>query len=622
MIKSIWVDAWSEFASDLTDINQPHINLGRMTFFIGRNNSGKSRLLRGLFASTPESMAWIHTHDKLDEWMEDLRVLATQIPDNGMYGALRGQVIRHFMHEKRLLRIGDRESLRLMEDDISSLIAGGNLPVSQVSIPQLRLTVQDRIKTQGREFFQKQISRSSLSPRIYIPILRGLRPLTIKHADSQKNKFDHHYLERTKEDYFSGEPDAIKKNIITGEMLYSLLVQNLLGEPRERERIREYEAFLSTNFFAGKTISLIPKHNDDVINVFIEGETQRPIYDLGDGLQQIIIITAAAFLAVAPSLVLIEEPENSLHPGMLRQLIKFLIERTEHQYIITTHSNHILEFAEECDDCVTYKLKKEVIDTNEKFHITQANSNRHLLIELGVKASSLYLANCTIWVEGITDRLYIQAFLKRYISSLDIESDQYQTYSKYIENYHYSFVEYQGANLTHWTFSEMNAKAIQELRALSVTVNAFLIADGDIKNKGNRVEKLAAELNDRFYLLECKEIENLIPFGVVKAVAIEMFGRKRKKFGTQLNQLESLNDCSFSNSEDGLGFHLDQALGLQGQGKDCDSIFASDSGTLKEKTAFCEKAVAYMRDNPWKITPELGRLCERILHLRRIAYKP
>jgi len=41
----------------------------------------------------------------------------------------------------------------------------------------------------------------------------------------------------------------------------------LLGDLEKRELIKEYEIFLSNNFFENQEITLIPKMNSDVLNI-------------------------------------------------------------------------------------------------------------------------------------------------------------------------------------------------------------------------------------------------------------------------------------------------------------------------------------------------------------------
>lgn len=109
---------------------------------------------------------------------------------------------------------------------------------------------------------------------------------------------------------------------------------------------------LSKTFFDEKEVALIPKVKDDVLTIKIGDEKERPIYNLGDGIQSIILITLPLFLYLDISkvrntnvLVFIEEPEIGLHPSLQRTLIETLLDKRfeNFQFFFTTHSNHFLD---------------------------------------------------------------------------------------------------------------------------------------------------------------------------------------------------------------------------------------------------------------------------------------
>ena len=91
-----------------------------------------------------------------------------------------------------------------------------------------------------------------------------------------------------------------KHSIITGLQFYDSVKNYLLGDLEQREMISEYEKYLSKTFFDGKEVALIPKVNDDVLTVRINNEEYK-IYDLGEGIQSIILITFPLFLLVISS---------------------------------------------------------------------------------------------------------------------------------------------------------------------------------------------------------------------------------------------------------------------------------------------------------------------------------
>ncbi|WP_243891267.1 ATP-dependent nuclease, partial [Acinetobacter baumannii] len=366
------------------------------------------------------------------------------------------------------------------------------------------------------------------SGKKYIPILRGMRPVI-----NEKNKLP--YLERTQKDYFNNQHEYSSTNIITGELLYEDLKIHLLGEPEQRDLIKDYEEKLSQYFFDNEPVSLIPKHDQDVVNIKIGKDKQFPISQLGDGLQQAIILTYEAFTKKDEIYsFFIEEPELHMHAGMVRQLMNFYLNETNHYYFFTTHSNHLLDMADESDQVIIQKFVKQPKSENPKefeFKIYRCDRDRDLLASLGVKPSSVYLANCTIWVEGITDRLYITKYMEKYLSELEnSDLEQYKKYRRFMPNYHYTFVEYAGSNLTHWSFSDDYADHLEDkgLSAKAVASEMLLIADGDIQGKADRVRILKSELNkENYYILECKETENTLPKSSIVRVAKVRFPRMK-----------------------------------------------------------------------------------------------
>ncbi|MGE8352812.1 MAG: AAA family ATPase [Pseudomonas protegens] len=432
----------------------------------------------------------------------------------------------------------------------------------------------------------------------YIPILRGMRPL-----GDGKDLF----LERTLRDYF---PTADKLKVITGFDLYNLLARFLLGQPDERERVRNYEKILGNEFFGGADVTLIPQYGQDTVAVKIGDDAQFSIYDLGDGLQQVIIITSAAFLEQEKSIFFIEEPEACLHPGLLRKLALFLLNHTNHQYIATTHSNHLLDLAESHNEVLIHRVNKKSNPDDRGFCIQECTKDREILADLGVRASSVYLANSTIWVEGITDRLYLKVFMKKYLDYLE-PSPKKTMFEGYLENYHYAFVEYQGGTLGHWGFDDDDTT--ERLNASRLCADAFLIADGDIISKSERAQKLSGELQNRFHLLPGKEIENLLPPTVVLESAKRIFGRKlpKTKSGLDGDKLSDILNTNLANSSYGIGYHLDKTLGLKGKGKDR-KVFADESGTINDKVKFCQQAVQVLNEIEWSLPDNLIKLCEKI----------
>src|SRR5690606_9267999 len=97
--------------------------------------------------------------------------------------------------------------------------------------------------------------------RIYIPMLRGLRPIQLQDNDFA-NTIDN-YLLRCMKDYFEDSP-VDREYIFTGLGLYENTKKLLLGNTENRNKIRAFERFLSECFFDGKDINIVPSIADDV----------------------------------------------------------------------------------------------------------------------------------------------------------------------------------------------------------------------------------------------------------------------------------------------------------------------------------------------------------------------
>ncbi|MGF6595276.1 AAA family ATPase [Pseudomonas sp. 2835] len=605
-IGAVWSKKLKGYKSDADGHNQ--LRIARLTLLIGPNNSGKSRLLRTIFSSGNSDL-YISLGEELIEGFERCKGFLDFLKSNPKITNFESWPFINMVRGELMLVDSVHAQMTLFTKFMTEVynenlvVTGGQGATAFHSLRRL-LSSDHSLKSEVSDSSAKlsqKVAEITSSKRYYIPILRGMRPL----SDA-----DDVFLERTIKDYF---PDKLPHglSIVTGFDLYQLLVKFLLGQPADRQRVRDYEKIIGHEFFGGAEITLIPEYGKDTVSVKIGEDDQFSIYDLGDGMQQVIIITSAAFLETGSAKFFIEEPEACLHPGLLRKLALFLLNHTEHQYFATTHSNHLLDLAEVDRRVLIYKVAKANARKDAQFEVQECTRDRALLAELGVLASSVYLSNSTIWVEGITDRLYLGVFLKKYITDLESTEDKIKL-EGLLENYHYTFVEYQGGTLGHWSFDEGED---QRLQASRLCASAFLISDGDIAGKGGRAQELVKQLGARFYIMGCKEIENLIPRNIIILTARSIFSRKWSKT-TQGLSIEDLSTLAtkIEHSNKGIGFHLDKSLGLPGKGKAVRRVFADESGTINDKVKFCLAAIDQMDSNEWSLTPQLKELCEKIFN--------
>ena len=157
-----------------------------------------------------------------------------------------------------------------------------------------------------------------------------------------------------------------------------------------------------------------------------------------------------------PLFLFIEEPDMFLHPGYQNGLIDTILnDQNSKLYVfVTTHSPQFVDITLRSEQCSIFRCTQDIADSDAKdeleyeptFAVTNAShGDKSILNHIGVRPSALMFANCTIWVEGITDRQYYGRYLELWFRENGMES-------KYIENLHYAFVEYSGNNIEHWSF--------------------------------------------------------------------------------------------------------------------------------------------------------------------------
>jgi len=616
-----WAESLENYISDNEVQNDQLMEIKRLNFFIGKNNAGKSRFLRTLFMSNYPSGFY-----NFPELVKNLNILKIRLPELEAefgYTSSFSNIKNNYQDLIKDLEQSKTSQLIFLNSSIKSTLERDS-KIANLFMNYNFFEITDEQVSKISEVFLNQF---------YIPILRGMRPVT----DLQNKQ---PYIDRAQKDYFIDTNKFNAKNIITGECLYHELKIHLLGEPEQREIIKSYEEKLSQYFFDNEPVSLIPKHDQDVVNIKIGNDAQRPIFELGDGLQQAIILTYEAYIKskdkegnLETHAFFIEEPELHMHAGMVRQLMNFYLNETKHYYFFTTHSNHLLDMADESDQVMIQKFVKQPKEDNPnefEFKIYRCDRDRDLLASLGVRPSSVYLANCTIWVEGITDRLYITKYMEKYLAELEkIDEELYKNYRRFMPNYHYTFVEYAGSNLTHWSFDDDYPKTreerisfLQQDRGQSATAVAsdmLLIADGDIQKNSEKIKFLRKELNkDNLIILDCKETENTLPKDSIIRVVKAKFPRlKQVKPSYDISLIDHITqDDYFDNAQYGIGRLIDEKI-KKPTSTTTKTAFADGTGvgTIKDKLKFCREIIKDFDEySDWKLTPKAKQLCERIFN--------
>lgn len=582
--------------------------LAKVNILVGANNSGKSRLLRWLYnalddgertlSGTGDYLAF-RRHDAshrevFDKDKTEILRLAPRVNGNepgvGVFATPSVQIKEIEALPKRLENL--QRAYRQVLGRNPSAVVRPALEDLEEQVVAMRKAIAGIRKGKYESRF------------VYVPVLRGLRPIGAGEAR----------LERTKKDYELARSD--NHFIWTGESLYDDIRSRLLGERPGRQSVVDLQEWLSESFFRGRETTLIPREGSDVLYLQV-GEDERAIYDYGDGFQQLLILVSPLFLfRDKPLVAFIEEPELFMHPGLERRLIEALTREQSAwrnnmplQVFCATHSTQFLDQTFETDDISVFHVRRSdggdvytgatELASTPTFSISMRTGRAfEVLRDLGTRNSSVLLANCTVWVEGITDRMYI----RHWISLLAKEELGWIP----VDNLHFAIAEYGGSNIDHLADLEDDGIDISALCG-----PALVIADqDDPKTKLERRKRLKITFGDNYLELCVREIENTLTPAVLKRVVEDFEGGTDRGLGV-LKQKDYATKL--------LGDFIDSRIDVSQskRRRSSSTAYADVRGSIKNKVLFAEKAVKAMND-VGDLSDEAQRITKAVLnHIAR-----
>jgi predicted ATP-dependent endonuclease of OLD family len=457
-------------------------NLSKLNIFIGKNNSGKSNILKFLYLCSKA----IHKENEVRSNRYSLLTSEFNKPENYFNGNKKNPKITisisHKDFPKKLQEYTNKDDLLTFKFD---LLTGGIIENSKMlenlNIQQL-YSLQNKWSRASKEQLLKLVTEniverilniffSFVKNIIYIP---DFRQITEQEKDAETN------IENG-------------QNIISE---ISKMQNPELNEFNKKEKFYKIKDFLLKELLeeSDASIEITHKKNNIILNLY---GPNLPYKSFGTGIHELIII-CKVLASYEKSIVCIEEPEIHLHPYLQRKFINLLINKTDNIYFITTHSNVFLDFNQNIS---IYHVTHNRSETSVS-HVNSDKKCYSILEDLGYKASDLLQANGIIWIEGPSDRI----FLKRWIELLGKD---------FIEGIHYTIMFYGGRLLNHVSMKCQQFLTGEFISLLRINRNAMIIIDSDkinpedpINETKKRIENETEEGN--CWITKGREIENYL----------------------------------------------------------------------------------------------------------------
>jgi len=212
-----------------------------------------------------------------------------------------------------------------------------------------------------------------------------------------------------------------------------------------------------------------------------------------------------------------EELENNLHPSLFRSLLAYIKSKTDNtsglsigkypQIFLTTHSNVALDYfaGDQFAQIIHVTHDGESASTHT---VDQSSTRLGVIWDLGTRPSDLLQANGIIWVEGPSDRIYLNKWIELFSKG------------KLKEGRHYQCAFYGGGLLSNLQVTHEEEADEDLINLLKINPNVIVISDSDREKKGAQLKKRVRRIRGEFaklekdrtlhWILDAREIENYL----------------------------------------------------------------------------------------------------------------
>lgn len=303
---------------------------------------------------------------------------------------------------------------------------------------------------------------------------------------------------------------------------------------------------------------LVQQNANQIWEIYFESkfDGRVPLSKMGSGVKTILLVLILIHIKptidngnISDYVFALEELENNLHPSLQRRLYYYLFDfsqKTGCVLFLTTHSNIVIDLYNSLQDTQIFHIKKTKGITTISSIIKQIEFKK-ILDDLEVKASDILQSNGIIWVEGPSDRTYVN----KWISIID---------NTLIEGYHYSIMFYGGRLLSNLTF-KFQFIDNELIPLLKLNTNAFVLIDRDGKTVSQKLNntklRIQSEIGqENIWITKGREIENYLSNETIENWLSNNYQIQGNFFNALNNKLEE--SISYVDKLDKLKYNLNK----------------------------------------------------------------
>lgn len=399
---------------------------------------------------------------------------------------------------------------QLIRESFSNSTSGGGIPGGnhqQYGLTLVGSSLQYVVEENGKNHFKKIEREFHPAARNYIEsyVSKIVFPLRGK-------QFSHLSAERD----IQPEGQNSDLNVNTNGVGATNLIQTIINRDNYDSNLIEKTLLDRLNEIIEPDINfiriLVQQNDQNNWEIYFESadDGRVPLSKMGSGVKTVLLVLI--LLYVKPKIenknptdyvFALEELENNLHPSLQRRLYYFIhkFAKTNNSvFLLTTHSNIVIDLYNSLDETQILHISKQENKTTIKSTLKETEL-KSILEDLDVRASDILQSNGIIWVEGPSDRTYINNWIRILDKNL-------------VEGYHYSIMFYGGRLLSNLTF-DYDVINNELIPLLKLNINSFVVIDRDGKTINAKLNDTKTRIQNEIgenntWITKGREIENYL----------------------------------------------------------------------------------------------------------------